>query len=405
MKYIIFVGDGMGDYPVKELDNKTPLQVADTPNMDFLVKKANCGKLITIPEGLQPGSAVANMSILGYDPKIYFTGRGALEAPSVGVKLTENDIVFRCNLITEKDGKVIDYSSGHITTEESKELMLFVNKKLGNEDIKFFPGISYRHILTIDKNRFSEELVCNAPHDFIREKVTELLTKPRNEKAKETANMINKIILDSKDILEQHPINIKRKQEGKNMGNMVWPWSPGTIPKMKTFKELYNINGAVISAVDLIFGIGHYAGLDPIHVKGATGLYDTNYEGKADATIKALEKYDFVFVHVEAIDEASHAADLKLKIKTIEDFDKRLIGNVLKKVDLTNTVIAVTPDHATPIEVKTHTRDPVPFLIYKPNVNPDSVKEFNEYSTENGNFGIVKTIEFIKIVLENPINQ
>jgi 2,3-bisphosphoglycerate-independent phosphoglycerate mutase len=394
MKYIIIVGDGMADYAIKELKGKSPLQAAKTPNMDWIAANGACGKLITVPKGMPPGSDVANMSVLGYDAKECYTGRGPLEAASIGIKLGKDDIAFRCNLITEKDGILDDYSAGHITNEEAAELMRAVQVEFGKPDIEFHQGVSYRHLLVL-KNGFSEKVDCTPPHNVTGSKIAKVLVKAKGKEGEKTAHLINKMILDSKVFLSKHPVNKDRIKKDMNPGNMIWPWSPGKKPSMKTFQELYGIKGAAISAVDIIFGIGMFAGFKPIKVKGATGLYDTNYEGKADACIKALEDYDLVLVHVEAPDEASHGGDLELKMKTIEDLDERLIGRILKKADLKNTRIVVLPDHLTPIKVKTHVSEPVPIAMYGPKIKRDKVKKYDEFSTELGSLGVLTPKEFM----------
>jgi 2,3-bisphosphoglycerate-independent phosphoglycerate mutase len=393
MKHIIFIIDGAADYPVKELDGKTPLMVAHKPNIDKLAKNGKCGLLKTIPDNFSKGSAVANLSVLGYDPKVYFHGRGVLEAAAMGLQLEKNDVAFRCNTICVEDDKIKSHSAGQLLTEEGAALIKTVDQQLGNENIEFYPGVSYRHLLVL-KNNYSEEVECVPPHDRLGEPISELMVKAKSEKAEETAALLNKLILDSKEILEQHPVNIKRIDQGKLPANIIWPWSPGKRPKMKTFQELYNVKGAAISAVDLIKGLGIYAGFDVIEVDGATGFYDTNYEGKADACIKALQDHDLVYVHVEAPDEASHDGDLKLKIKCIEAFDNRLLGRVLQKLD-GDIKIAILPDHPTPIEVRSHVADPVPFLICD-NKNKDDVQQYDEESCKKGSFGLLQGDQFIK---------
>ena len=394
MKYLVLIGDGMADHKIDELGGKTPLQAAKTPNMDRLARQGRSGKLLTIPEGMPTGSAVANLSIFGYDPEKSYTGRGAIEAAAIGIPMGKNDYAFRCNLVTEENNLLKDYSSGHISNEESKELINLLNDNFKSNDIEFHKGVSYRHILLLKNIGFNLELDCRPPHDVIGKKILDIMIKPNNKESNQVARMLNKMILDSKMLLERHPVNFNRIKEKRNPANLIWPWAPGKKPVM----EKFSLKGAVISAVDVIFGIGVLAGLDPIKVRGATGLYDTNYEGKADAAIKALKEKDIVFVHVEAPDEASHAGDLKLKIKTIEDFDKRLVGRVLEKVD-DDVAIAVLPDHPTPIEIKTHAAEPVPFVIYNPKQKPDKVEEFNEFSCEEGSYGNKNTTEFIKLLL------
>jgi len=399
MKYLLLVPDGAAGHKDDTPEGKTCLQLAKTPNMDKLAKLGRCGKLKTIPEGMPCGSEIAILSVLGYNPKECFTGRGALEAPGLGVNLEKDDIAFRCNLITEENGKIKDYSAGHISNEESAELIRLIDLKLGKPNIKFYPGVSYRHLLVLKGNDFSAYLETIPPHNAIGRKIVDVLINPKHDGAEKTANLLNKMIFDSKLLLENHPLNRRRKETGKNPANMIWPWSPGKKPVMKTFQELYKLRGAAIAAVDIVFGTAIYAGLKPIKVKGATGLHDTNYEGKADAAIKALEENDFVFVHVEAPDEAGHSGDAKLKIKTIEDFDNRLLGRILEKIDLKETAIAVLPDHPTPIKIKNHTGEPVPFLIYNPKEKPDKVQEFNEFSAEKGSLGILEGDGFIRAFL------
>lgn len=402
MKYILFLADGMADYPLDELGQRTPLQVANTPNMDELARKGECGRLITIPQGMPTGSAVANLSVLGYDPRIYFQGRGVLEAASMGVELSPEDVAFRCNTICVEDGKIKNHSAGHIATEEAKELIETIKDKLGSEDIVFYPGVSYRHLLVLREARFSASVECTPPHDALGVLVREVLPRAKEKEAEETANLLSKIILDSRDVLEDHPINLIREKQGRDKANMLWPWSPGKKPRMRKFQERFGIKGAVISAVDLIRGLGIYAGFDVIRVKGATGLYDTNYEGKAEACLKALKEYDLVWVHVEASDEASHQGDIDLKIKTIEYFDKRLVGIVLEEID-ENTRIAVLSDHLTPIKVRTHVAEAVPFLIYNSEKAPDGVNRFDEFSCAEGSFGLLQGDDFIKIFLKDSV--
>jgi 2,3-bisphosphoglycerate-independent phosphoglycerate mutase len=306
MKYLVVVGDGMADYPIKELGGKTPLQVANTPNMDEVAARGVSGTLKTIPEEMGAGSDVANLSILGYDPRKYYTGRGPLEAASIGVKMGSKDIAFRCNLITEKDGKLADYCADHISTEEAKKLIDTLNESY-SEIGEFYAGVSYRHLFLL--READEDLICTPPHDVIGGTISDHLIKPRDNPI---AEKLNDMILDSKNILSKHPINIEREEKGKNPANMIWLWGQGKRPQMETLFQKYGVKGAIVSAVDLIKGIGVYAGMSVINVPGATGYYDTNYEGKADYALKALEDHDYVYVHVEAIDEAAHAGDLEI---------------------------------------------------------------------------------------------
>lgn len=399
MKYIIFLIDGAADYPVEELGNKTPLQAADKPNIDSIAKKGKCGLLETVPKDMQPDSAVANMSVLGYDLKRCYQGRGVLEAANIGVKLDADDIALRCNLITVEDNKIKDYSAGHISNEEAEQLIRAVDIGLGNKEIKFYPGVSYRHLTVLKGKGFSSDIECYPPHDFIGSPIAKVLIKARSKEAENTAAVLNKLVFDSKNILEKHPVNIERGKKGKNIANSIWFWSPGRKPEMKTFQEIYGVNGAVISAVDLINGLGRYAGFDVIKVQGATGLWDTNYEGKADACVEALKNHDLVYVHVEAPDEAGHSGDARLKVKTIEDFDKRLLGRVLDKIG-EDVAIAILPDHMTPVKIKTHVHGAVPFVIYNPGKKADKVEKYDEESCRKGSYKLIKGDEFISKLLD-----
>ena len=390
MKYIVVVGDGMADYPLEELRGKTPLQAAHKPNMDEIAANGRCGLLRTIPRGMEAGSDIANLSILGYDPRKYYTGRGPLEAANIGIKLGNSDLAFRCNLITEENGAIKDYCADHVTPEEARILIEEIKKIFKTE---FYPGVSYRHLLVL--RNAAVKLECTPPHDALGRKISRCLIKPTENVI---AKKLNQMMLDSRKILSEHPINLKRVKEGKNPANMIWLWGQGKKPKMEPLKEKYNVSGAVISAVDLLKGIGVYAGMKVINVPGATGYYDTNYEGKAGHALKALEKKDYVYVHVESIDEASHAGDVEMKIKTIEDFDRRLLGKLLDGLE-GEYKIAVLPDHLTPIEVKTHTKEPVPFAIYFPGDKSDGVRKFDEASAKKGSLGLIEGEEFMRLLL------
>ncbi len=400
MKYIIILGDGMADYPLKSLGNRTPLQAANIPNIDSLCKRGRNGRLITVPEDMPPGSETANMGVLGYDVKKVYEGRGVLEAASMGIELEKTDLALRCNLICIENDKIKNHSAGHISNEEAHELIKTLERELGNDCVKFYPGVSYRHLLIIKKAKNNIE--CTPPHDvpgcYFKEKMIKALTDD-----KETADLLNDLILKSQKILENHPVNQKRKAEGKYLANSIWPWSPGNKPEMKTLQELYGINGAMISAVDLLYGIGIYAGMKPIRVEGSTGLYDTNYEGKAQAAIEALKEADLVYLHIEASDEAGHEGDEELKTKTIEYLDSRVVKYIVeeaKKMEETIT-IAVIPDHATPCALRTHTHDPVPFVIYCPDNKPDDVDRYDEESAEKGSYGLLKGDEFFRALIGN----
>jgi len=396
MKYIIFLIDGAADYPIEKFGGKTPLMVSKTPNIDFLASKGICGLFQTITPKVPADSAVANLSVLGYDPEKCFEGRGVLEAASMGVEINKDEIAFRCNLICEEAGKIKNHSAGHISSEEASVLIEELNKKLGSKKAKFYSGVSYRHLLVLKGKEFSKEISCIFPHDVPGEEMKKVMVTGD----KHTSEFLNDLILRSNSVLENHPINLKRKAQGKDKANYIWAWSPGTKPAMKTFKELYNKSGAVISAVDLIKGIGIYAGLDFIKVEGATGLWDTNYEGKGAATIEALKNHDFIFCHIEASDEAGHEGDAELKTKTIESFDKRLLEKVLfgiKEIK-EEVTISILPDHFTPCNLKIHTRDPVPYLIYNPKKAPDKTPKFNEEECKKSCKEILNKDEFIKKV-------
>ncbi len=401
MKYIIILGDGMADEPVAALGNKTILQAANIPYMDKLAALGRNGLLVTVPQGFLPGSEVANLSVLGYDVSKVLEGRGSLEAASMGISIEPGEMAMRCNLICIEDGKIKNHSAGHISNEEAYELIHFLNEKLGSETVKFFPGISYRHLLKIKGG--NKELICTPPHDVPGTPFKDVMIKAKVAEAEETARLLNDLILRSQELLENHPVNIKRRQEGKDPANSIWLWSPGYKPEMKTLMELYGLkSGAVISAVDLIKGIGVYAGLTPIAVEGATGLYDTNYEGKAQAAIDALRENDFVYLHVEASDEAGHEGDVNLKLKTVEYLENRIIKPVFEEVSKWDepVTIALLPDHPTPCRVKTHTIDPVPFAIYKPGATPDNVQKYDEFSAKEGSYGLLSGDEFMKILMK-----
>jgi 2,3-bisphosphoglycerate-independent phosphoglycerate mutase len=400
MKHVIILGDGMADEPIAALGNKTPMQFADTPSMDRLAKLGVTGRMKTVTDGFHPGSEVANMAILGYNLPTVYEGRGVLEAASMGVDLKPDEMALRCNLICIEGDHIKNHSSGNITSEEASVLIDFLNEQLGSDRVKFHSGVSYRHLLVIKNG--DKRLDCTPPHDVPLHAFRPLMVKPLAKEAEETADLINHLILRSQEILPNHPINLKRVAEGKDPASSIWPWSPGYRPAMKTMREMFGIKkGAVISAVDLIRGIGVYAGLEVINVEGATGLSTTNYEGKAEAAVEALRKNDFVYVHVEASDEAGHDGDVDLKVKTIEYLDHRLISHIVEATqDWDEPVaIAVLPDHPTPCAIRTHTATPIPFLMYKPGIEPDAVKVFDEFSVLNGKYGILQKDEFIKTFL------
>ncbi len=400
MKYIIVLGDGMADEPLAAYGGKTPLQMAEKPVIDSLAKKGRTGRLITVPADMHPGSEIANMAVLGYDVHTVFEGRGVLEAASIGVTLEENDLALRCNLICIENENIKNHSAGHIPNDESYELIDFLNKKLGNEIIRFYPGVSYRHLLVIRGGK--KQMNCTPPHDVPGQPFRNYLIKSEHEQADATAKLLNYLILRSQALLADHPVNQKRKAAGKDMANSIWPWSPGYKPQMPTLKELFGVEkSAVISAVDLIQGIGVYAGMDVIKVEGATGLYNTNYEGKAKATIDALKDHNLVYLHVEASDEAGHEGDVELKTKTISYLDQRIVKYLVEETEKMSepVTIAVLPDHPTPCATKIHTRDSVPFIIYKPEETPDEAQFYDEFEVAKGSYGLLKGDEFMKALL------
>ena len=400
MKSIIILGDGMADEPIEALGGKTPMQYADTPYMDKLAEMGVTGRMKTVADGFHPGSEVANMAVLGYDLPTVYEGRGVLEAASIGYDLKPSEMAMRCNLICVEGDILKNHSSGHITTEEADELIRFLNEKLGSDRIHFYTGVSYRHLLVVKGG--DKRLDCTPPHDVPLHPFRPLMIKPEAPEAQETADLLNNLILQSQEILKDHPVNLRRIAAGKDPANSIWPWSPGYRPAMQTMQEMYGFKqGSVISAVDLIRGIGVYAGLKVIDVEGATGLYDTNYEGKARAALEALKTNDFVYLHVEASDEAGHEGDIDLKIRTIENLDKRAIGIIFEELQKWDepVAIAVLPDHPTPCAIRTHTNTPVPFLIYKPGQAPDSVTRFDEFSVLKGKYGILEKNKFIKELL------
>ena len=398
MKHIIILGDGMADLPVEKLGGKTLLQFANKPMMDKLAKEGRCGRLVTVPEGFPPGSEVANTAILGYDLNKVYEGRGPLEAASIGYEMADDDLALRCNIITLADGKIITHNGGNLETQDADVLIKYLNEHLGSERVKFITGIQYRHLLVIKGG--NKHIVCAPPHDHPNEEWRPLVVKAEIPEAQETADLLNELILKSQELLAKHPFNIERAKRGERQANSIWPWSGGYRPSMETLMQQYPEikSGTVISAVDLIRGIGHYAGLKIVEVEGATGLANTNYEGKAEAAIKALETDDFVFVHVEASDEAGHDGDLELKLKTIEYLDKRLITPIYNKVKEMDepVAIAVLPDHLTPVEMRIHVGQPVPFLFWYKGITPDEVQQYDEVNCVSGSYGLLKLNEFMQ---------
>jgi 2,3-bisphosphoglycerate-independent phosphoglycerate mutase len=377
--------------------------------MDQLAREGRCGRLITVPEGFPPGSEVANTAILGYDLNQVYEGRGPLEAASIGYEMADDDMAIRCNIITLEDGKIITHNGGNLETKDGDVLIKYLDEHLGSDRVKFITGIQYRHLLVIKGG--SKHIVCAPPHDHPNEPWKPLLVKaednaPHEEgrmTAQETADLINDLILKSQELLAKHPYNLAKAAKGERQANSIWPWSGGYRPSMETLMQQYPQvkSGTVISAVDLIRGIGHYAGLKIVEVEGATGLADTNYEGKAEAAVKALEHDDFVFVHVEASDEAGHDGDLELKLKTIEYLDQRLIAYIYNKVSAWDepVCIAVLPDHLTPVEQRIHVGQPVPFLIWYRGIDADKVQQYDEISCVSGSYGLLKLNEFMQTLM------
>jgi 2,3-bisphosphoglycerate-independent phosphoglycerate mutase len=390
----------MADEPIASLGNKTILQAAEIPTIDFMAKNGKNGRLVTVPEGFHPGSEIANLEVLGYDVRKVFEGRGSLEAASMGVSIEPGEMAMRCNIICVEDGKIKNHSAGHISNEEAYQLVDYLNEELGDDVVKFFPGVSYRHLLKIKGG--DKRVSCTPPHDVPGTPFAEVLVKADCPEAENTAELLNKLILKSMEILPKHPVNLKRVSEGKDPANCIWPWSAGYKPEMKTLMERYGLkSGAVISAVDLIRGIGVYAGLEVIKVDGATGLYDTNYEGKTQAALDALRKHDFVYLHIEASDEAGHEGNVDLKKKTVEYLENRVVKPIFEEVSKWDepVAIAILPDHPTPCRLKTHISEPVPFLIYYPGIQPDGVSQYDEESAKAGDYGLLTGDEFMKALL------
>ncbi len=396
-KSIIFLADGMADIPIKSLNNKTPVDAAHTPNMDLIAQRGASGTFLSLPNGFPTSSDVANMSVLGYDLSKYYPGRGPIEAVSQGINLLKNDIAWRCNLITVKNNIIDDYSAGHIEKEIAETLMTDIQNEFGSDKVSFVSGVSYRNLLILHGSEFSPEVLYAKPDSSHGENIYDIELRPKDnsEKAIHTVNFLKQLIANVAIFLENHHLY----KNSKTSANYIWPWSPGFNPAFPKFKEKYNKTGAIITAVDVISGIGLCSGMSVIPVKGATGFIDTNYQGKVDAAVNALKTHDFVYLHVEAIDECSHLGNLKLKLKAIEDFDAKIIRptmNALKGKDIT---YAILPDHPVPISLRKHTRTPVPFAICGTRIKSDSIKTYSEQEAVNGSIGLLKSDELIKLVL------
>ncbi|MCX7015768.1 MAG: cofactor-independent phosphoglycerate mutase [Candidatus Sumerlaeota bacterium] len=403
MKRVIFLGDGMSDWPVDSLGGRTPLQVADIPTLDLIARRGRCGIFHTIQEGMPSGSATANLGVLGYDAYALFgkrEGRGVFEAASMGVELAPDDLAMRVNLIGLDGDRIRTHSAGHITSPEAAELIEFCNARLGVKGVKLYPGVSYRHLLVMRGGR--DEVDCAPPHDYVGGRLDDLAPRAESPEAEATAATLRRVIARSREILPGHPVNQRRRAAGKIAAEALWPWAPGRKPEMATIPERFGVRGAVIAAVDLVFGVGVLAGLEPIHVEGATGLHDTNYEGKADACIEALKRLEFAFVHVEASDEAGHEKNAELKVKTIEAFDRRLVARVLdylrrKRIE---AVVAVLPDHPTPVATGAHVIEPVPVALWDPREARDSVQSYDEQSVRAGALVELRGDQFMKLLMK-----
>lgn len=387
MKYVVILGDGMADLPIESLGGKTPLDVAYKPNMDKLAKVSEIGLVKTVADGMKPGSDVANLSVLGYDSAIYYSGRSPLEAVSIGVEFTPEDVTYRTNLVTLKgdsyeDSIMEDYSAGEITTDEARELILAVERELGKEGQHFFPGISYRHCLLLEKTNTGAELT--PPHDISGKVIKDYL--PKGEHGELLLDLMKK----SREILKDHPINKDREKRGLNPANSVWFWGEGRKPNLMNFEQKNGVKGAMISAVDLLKGIALVSGMEVIEVEGATGNNDTNYKGKALAALESLKNNDFVYIHIEAADECGHRGQLDAKIGSIEDIDKYVVGTIMEGLKGQDHSIMILPDHPTPIALKTHTSVPVPYMIYRSNVNVEGVDKYNEENAKNSGVFVEK---------------
>lgn len=413
MKHIIILGDGMADRPVARLGGKTLLQYAYKPYMDMIARMGRTGRLVTIPDGFHPGSEVANTAILGYDLNRVYEGRGPLEAASIGYDMQPDDFAMRCNIVTLDNSVIKNHHGGHLMTDEGDMLIKYLNECIGDKQVQFITGIQYRHLLVIRGG--NKHIICAPPHDHPNEPWKDLMVKaePGWEErhdgnrmtGNETAELINNLILKSQEVLKTHPFNIKRVEQEKDAANSIWPWGGGYRPDIERLSKIYPQikKGSVISAVDLIRGIGYYAGLKIIKVKGATGLADTNYEGKAKAALEALKTDDFVFLHLEASDEAGHDGDLELKLKTIEYLDSRIIKPIYEEIKTWKdepVCMAILPDHPTPVEVRTHVKEPVPFIIWYDGITPDEVKTYDEVSCACGSYGLLRLNEFMETFMK-----
>lgn len=397
MKHLIILGDGMADWPHEAFGGKTLLQHAHTPHMDYLARHGRCGMLQTVADGFHPGSEVANSSILGYDQHLVYEGRGPLEAASIGVELQPGDLALRCNLVCLQGDQLKNHSCGRLETHEADVLIQYLQQQLGSDTVHFYTGVQYRHLLVLQQA--DKRIDCTPPHDIPLQPFAPYLPKPLSPEAADTVQLLNQLMQQSRELLQQHPLNQQRMAQGLDPANCIWPWGGGYRPQMVPLTQRFPQikSGAVITAVDLIRGIGAYAGLQVVHVPGATGLFDTDYEGKAQAALEALRHHDFVYLHVEASDEAGHEGNVALKLQTITDLDHRLVAPILQGLSQfpEPVSIALLPDHPTPCRHRTHTAEPVPFCICTPGIEPDAVQAFSEADCAQGSYGTLQGDAFI----------
>jgi 2,3-bisphosphoglycerate-independent phosphoglycerate mutase len=397
-KYVVLCGDGMADYPIPELQGRTPLQAAKTPNLDRMAKRGILGLVRTVPPGMAPGSDVANLSIFGYDPARYFTGRAPLEAAAMGIKLNPEDVAFRCNLVTlgGADGRetMDDFSAGHISTGEAREIIGEIGRVLGDDEFRFYPGVSYRHLMVWHGGERGLEIKTTPPHDISGKEIAKFL--PLGKGREEILSLMEK----AQKMLPGFPANRKRQQAGKQPANAIWLWGQGKAPALLPMTERFGLKGSVISAVDLTKGIGSYAGLEIVNVPGATGYLDTNYRGKADSALREISRKDFVYVHLEAPDEASHNGNLKDKIQAIEDFDRKIVGPILRGLEkIGDFRLLALPDHPTPIVLRTHSPEPVPFVVFSSGDSGNSPREdrhFDEASARKAGWEVDRGHELME---------
>jgi 2,3-bisphosphoglycerate-independent phosphoglycerate mutase len=401
MKYVLFLCDGMADRPLDELGGRTPMQAADTPNMDRIAKEGVTGLVQTIPEGAAPGSDIATLSILSYDPRECYTGRGPLEALSLNLKPKPNELVFRCNLVTVTDNVMVDYSGGHISGSDGVQLIEVLNDKMSSDKIRFYPGVSYRNLLVIDEELLTDgdgELECTPPHDITGRGAEKYLPRGKgSSKLKELMEQSSKILSDTQ-------VNRSKIERGENPANMIWPWSGGKIKQVEPFIKKFGLSGSIITAVDLLKGIGKLIGLKPVDVPGATGYYDTDYDAKARYSLASLKDGDFVFVHVEAADEAGHNGHIDEKVRAIENFDAKVVGPMLDGLEKMGPYrVMAMPDHRTPISTRTHSSDPVPAAIFGEGVEPDNVEKFDEFAVEKGKLGTIEGHKLLQVFTAKEI--